>query len=106
MLDVACGMYLHTRGDVATFRNRVTLRLVDDEIVPPNRMDILDDELQSRGICTRGFGADPSAAQESCRPSAALQSLEDVQADTPLPNVDGITDNTQQPESPAVEEID
>ena len=66
-----------------------------DKVELTNRIEVLRDELESRGISTIGFGADPSAAQESCRPSAALQR----QADTPLPNADGIIDNTQPPDS-------
>ena len=119
---------LPTSGDATTttelgtaLAHRIIKRFVNDQFVEnafgphvrkldkvelTNRIEVLRDELESRGISTIGFGADPSAAQESCRPSAALQSLEDVQADTPLPNVDGITDNTQQPNSQMPEEIE
>ena len=98
MLDVACGLYLHTKGDVATFINCATARMCDDDIGPPNRIEVLHEQLESRGISTIGFGEDLSAAQESCRPSAALQR----QADTPLPNADGITDDTQPPDSQVI----
>ena len=102
MLDVACGLYLHTKGDVATFMSCATARMYDDDIGPPNRIEALREQLESRGISTIGFGADPSAAQESCRPSAALQR----QAYTPLPNADGITDNTQPPDSQVIGDLE
>ena len=69
MLDVACERYLHTRGDVVAFMNCVTERLVDDDIGPPNRFEVLRHELERRGISTIGLESH-SAAQESCRPSA------------------------------------
>ena len=64
MFDVACA-FLRARGDVAQFRALVAIRLAASGNAPEEHVDIVEDELEQRGVSS----ADSSVAPQSLTPS-------------------------------------